>query len=76
MSQIFTMDIIDMHGHFADEIFKCIFLNQNYLILIQIPQMFVPRGPIDNLIYKHSLRAQSIVALFSDAHIRPLASMT
>ena len=32
----------------ADNIFKCIFLNENDRILIQISLKFVPRGPIDN----------------------------
>ena len=32
----------------ADDIFKCIFLNENDEILIQISLKFVPRSPIDN----------------------------
>ena len=32
----------------ADDIFKCIFLNENNRILIQISLKFVPRGPIGN----------------------------
>ena len=32
----------------ADNIFKCIFLNENYIIPIQISLKFVPRCPIDN----------------------------
>ena len=32
----------------ADDIFKCIFLNENDRILIQISLKFVPHGPIDN----------------------------
>ena len=32
----------------ADNIFKCIFLNENYRIKIQISLKFVPRSPIDN----------------------------
>ena len=32
----------------ADDIFKCIFLNENDRILIQISLKFVPRGPINN----------------------------
>ena len=31
----------------ADSIFKCIFLNENYYILIQIPLKFVPSSPND-----------------------------
>ena len=32
----------------ADDIFKCIFLNENDRISIQISLKFVPRGPVDN----------------------------
>ena len=32
----------------ADDIFKCIFFNENTRILIQISLKFVPNGPIDN----------------------------
>ena len=32
----------------ADDIFKCIFLNENDKILIQISLILVPRSPIDN----------------------------
>ena len=32
--------------HFADNIFKCIFLNENILISIEISLKFIPKGPI------------------------------
>ena len=32
----------------ADDIFKCIFWNENSKILIRISLKFVPRSPIDN----------------------------
>ena len=32
----------------ADNIFKCIFLNDKFCILIKISLKFVPRGPIYN----------------------------
>ena len=35
--------------HFADGIFKCIFLNENVWILIKISMNFVPEGPINNI---------------------------
>ena len=35
--------------HFADTIFKCIFLNENVWIFINISLKFVPKGPIDNI---------------------------
>ena len=34
--------------HFADDIFKCIFSNENVWILIKISLKFVPKGPINN----------------------------
>ena len=34
--------------YFADEILKCIFMNEKFDILIQISIMFVPMGPINN----------------------------
>ena len=34
--------------HFPDGIFKCIFLNENVWILIEISLKFVPRAPITN----------------------------
>ena len=33
--------------HFADDIFKCIFLNENVWILIEFSPKFVPKGPIN-----------------------------
>ena len=35
--------------HFADDVFKCIFLNENVWILLQISLKFVPNGPINNI---------------------------
>ena len=34
--------------HFADDMFKCIFLNENVWIPIEISLKFVPRGSINN----------------------------
>ena len=34
--------------HFAEHIFKCIFLNDKVCILIKISLEFIPKGPIDN----------------------------
>ena len=34
--------------HFADDIFICIFLNENVCISIKIPLKFVPTSPINN----------------------------
>ena len=35
--------------HFADNILKCIFLNENVWIPSEISLKFVPKGPIDNI---------------------------
>ena len=35
--------------HFADDVFKRIFLNENVLISIKISLKFVPKGPINNM---------------------------
>ena len=35
--------------HFADNIFKCIFLNDNLLLSIRISLKFIPKGPINNI---------------------------
>ena len=35
--------------HFADDMFKCIFLNKNAWILIKISLKFVPKGSINNI---------------------------
>ena len=35
--------------HFADSIFKCIFLNENVWITIKFSMKFVPKGPINNI---------------------------
>ena len=32
----------------ADDIFRCIFMNEKFCILIKISLKFVPKGPIDN----------------------------
>ena len=34
--------------HLADDIFRCIFANEKFCILIKISLKFVPKGPIDN----------------------------
>ena len=34
--------------HFADDIFRCNFVNEEFCILVKISLKFVPKGPIDN----------------------------
>ena len=36
--------------HFPDDIFKCIFLNENAWIVIKISLKFVPKGPINDIL--------------------------
>ena len=36
-------------GHFPDDVFKCIFLNENIWISIKISLKFVTKGPINNI---------------------------
>ena len=48
--QLFNTLRLRQNGcHFADNIFKCIFLNENVWIAIQISLKFFPRGPINNI---------------------------
>ena len=47
--QINTLRPRQNGGHFADDIFKCIFLNETICISIQISLKFVPKGPINNI---------------------------
>ena len=60
-SRYFIESCLDLHAgfnslrprqnrrHFADDIFKCIFLNENVWIAIKISLKFVPKGPINNI---------------------------
>ena len=36
-------------GHFPDDVFQCIFLNENAWISIKISLKFIPKGPINNI---------------------------
>ena len=42
------MKILPQGRHFADDIFKCIPMNEKFCILIRISLKFVPNGSIDN----------------------------
>ena len=44
---IYTLRLRQNRCHFADDIFKCIFLNEKVWTLIKIPLKFVPKGPIN-----------------------------
>ena len=43
-----TLRPIQNGRHFADDMFKCIFLNENVWILIEISLKFVPKGSFNN----------------------------
>ena len=65
--------------HFADDIFRCIFVNENFCILIKISLKFVPRGPVDNnsaFVYIMAWRwmgdkplSEQMLTLFTDAYM-------
>ena len=45
-----TLKTIQNGRHFADDHFKCIFLNANVINLIKMSLKFVPKGPDDNIL--------------------------
>ena len=49
MSRVNTLRPRQNGRHFADDMFKCIFLNENVWIPIEISLTFVPKGPINNI---------------------------
>ena len=72
--------------HFADDIFKCILLNENVWITIKNSLKFVPKGPINNMPALVQIMAwrrpgdkplsESMLAHFNDAYMRQSASMS
>ena len=72
--------------HFPDDIFKCIFLNENVAILSKISMKFVPKGPIDNnpplvlIMAWHRTGdkplSEPIMAYFTDTYMCHSASMS
>ena len=57
MLKLYTTDLTHPLAHLpldkmsailSDNIFKCIFFNENFYILIRISLKFVPKGPITN----------------------------
>ena len=66
--------------HFADDIFRCVFVNEKFCILIKISLNFVPKGPIDNnhaLVYITAWRwigdkplSEPMLTRFTDAYMR------
>ena len=70
----------------ADDILKCIFLNENVSIAIKISLKFVPKGPINNIPPLVQIMAwrrtgdeplsEPMMTQFNDAYTRHSASMT
>ena len=66
--------------HFEDDIFKCIFLNENICVWHIIWLKFVPKGPIDNNSALVQIRAwrragdkplsEQMLTHFTDAYMR------
>ena len=63
--------------HFADDIFKCIFLNENILISSKIPLKFIANDPINNIpalvqimAWCRPCRRQAIIWTYDD-YFRP-----
>ena len=46
---LYTLRLRQNGRHFADNTFKCIFLNENIRILFEISLKFVPKGSIKNI---------------------------
>ena len=71
--------------HFADDIFRCIFMDEKSCILITISLKFVPNGPIDNNPALVQIMAwlqigdkplfKTIMIQFTDAYMRHLREM-
>ena len=72
--------------HFADDIIKCILLNENVWILIKILLKFVPKGPINNITALAQIMAwhhpgnksfsEPIIILSTDIYMHHPASMS
>ena len=72
--------------HFADDIFKCIFMNGKCCILIRISLKIVHRGPIDNnsalvqiMAWRRTgdkLLSEPMLTQFIDAYMRHLEEMS
>ena len=66
--------------HFADDILRCIFVNEKFCVLIEISLKFVPKGPIDNnpeLVQKMAWRrigvgtlSEPMLTQLTDAYMR------
>ena len=72
--------------HFADDVFKCNFMNENVWIPIKISLKFVPEGPINNISALVQIMAwrrigdkplsEPMMTQFTDVYMRHSASMS
>ena len=72
--------------HFADDVFKCNFMKENFWIPIKISLKFVPEGPINNISALVQIMAwrrigdkplsEPMMTQFNDAYMRHSASMS
>ena len=86
MFQFNTMRLRKNYRHFANNIYKCIFLNKNARISNQISLKLVPMGPIDYMLTLAQIMAwhwtcdkplsEPIMAGFTDAYMHDSASMS
>ena len=68
-----------MAAFFADSIFRCLFMNEKFFILIEISLKFIPTGPIDSnpaLVYLMAWPrigvkplSEPMLTWFTDAHV-------
>ena len=86
MMYVNTLRLLQNGPHFVDNIFKCIFLNENIWILIKISLKFVPKGPVNNILSLFQIMAcrqpgnkplsEPILAWVTDAYMCHVASMS
>ena len=85
-TRVNTLRLSQNGHHFANDIFKCIFLNENVWISIKISPKFIHKGPIDNipgLVQRMAWRrpgdkplSEPMMVWFTDAYMRHWASMS
>ena len=72
--------------HLAEDVFRCIFVNEKFCISIKISLKFLPKGPIDNnwaLVYKMARHwigdkplSEPMLTWFTDAYMRLQGEMS
>ena len=76
--------LLKIGHHFSDDIFKCIFFNENCCIFIKISLKYVLKGPIDNISALVQIMAwdnrpkplsEPMMAEFGDAYMHLSASV-